>query len=287
MNYIIGMCKKHKDWVSVLADLGYELQLIEQQIRTSSEDTVKPDIVVASNRLLHSVVFECKGGITLDVEQLKRYSSLSSDNLRRWITVFTPESIQFDVCIGDLEENHHFIARMNREFPMITFANDKIFKTGEFKLNQLNAAFKEPISLKGKIAPLSYYSFCEEDKDDYIALFVLRGLVSVAIKNAKGGPSAFEESIITRDDLVKLIFNPVFDALSREHQARLKAKIKDVIRLVMTREEMKGALEAIEEAKGYKISRPLEKFLKEAYQFISFLQTQRPLTEFVKQNPDG
>lgn len=119
MNYVIGMCKKQRNWINVLADLGYEPQLIEQQIRTSSDETVKPDLIAASNKLLHSLVFECKGGTTLEPEQLKRYSTLTRDDLRRWITVFAREELQFDVCLSDLEENHPFIAKMNQEFPMI------------------------------------------------------------------------------------------------------------------------------------------------------------------------
>lgn len=109
MNYIIGMCKKSKLWVTTLADLGYNAEIIEQRITTSSGQVVKPDVITVSNRLLHSLVFECKGGRIFDVNQLERYSSLAVENLLRWITVFDRSNLQFDICITDLEANHGFI----------------------------------------------------------------------------------------------------------------------------------------------------------------------------------
>ena len=85
MNSVIGMCKKNLNWISVLSDpeLNYEVQIIEQSISTSSGEVVKPDIVAASNRQLHSLVFELKGGKILKVDQLERYASLTASDLFR------------------------------------------------------------------------------------------------------------------------------------------------------------------------------------------------------------
>jgi len=281
MNYIIGMCKRHKDWICLLNDLGYEPQIIEQQIRTSTDEVVKPDVIVTSNRLIHSLVFECKGGTTIDTDQLRRYSTLAVDNLLRWVTTFTSTDFHFDVCISDLQENHLFLATISKHFPMITFGKHKLFRTGEFKEGTLNDAFSKPIDLVGKIPPLSYYPFSEDDVNTYIAPFVIRGLVSVAVKKAKGGPSALEESLVTRDELLRLIFNPVFDALSKQHQGRLRGKIREVVRWVLAREEMEEALGVIESRAGMTIRQPLEKLVREAQRLIEQLETQKPLIDFM------
>jgi hypothetical protein len=283
MNYIIGMCKRHKDWISTLADHGYEPELIEQQIRTSSDELVKPDILATSNKLIHSLVFECKGGVTVDADQLRRYSTLTEDNVLRWTRPFTHQNFHFDVCLADVEENHPVVVAVGNRFPIITFGAKTLFKTNDFKEKRLDEAFKVPIGLDGKTPPLSYYPFCEDDENAYLSLFVLRGLVSMAVKNAKGGPSTSEENIITRDDLLKSIFNPVFDALSKSHKDRLKEKIKEVVHWIMAKEGMKEALGLIETQAGIKIGRPLEKFTKEAYKFIETVETQRPLIEFMNQ----
>jgi len=287
MNYIIGMCKRHKDWISTLADLGYEPALIEQQIRTSSDEVVKPDILATSNKLIHSLIFECKGGVTVDADQLRRYSTLTEDNVLRWTRPFTHQNFHFDACLVDVEENHPVVAAIGNQFPIITFGTKTLFKTNHFKEKKLNEAFKVPINLDEKTPPLSYYPFCEDDENAYLSLFVLRGLVSMAVRNAKGGPSTSEENIITRDDLLKSIFNPVFDALSKSHKDRLKEKIKEVVRWIMAKEGMKEALGLIETQAGIKIGRPLEKFTKEAYKFIETVETQRPLIEFMSNKDSG
>lgn len=286
MNYIIGMCKKHRDWVTVLADLGYSPYLIEQKFNTSSGEVVTPDIIVTSTKLIHSLVFECKGGITIDKDQLDRYATLDEATLFRWVQyahpLFTLQNFRFDVCISDLEENHPIIAPMVKDVPIVTFGDLKITKTGQFSNNALESAFREPIDLSGKIPPLSYYPFGEKDKDPYVAAFVIRGLLAIAIKKAKGGPSVFDKTIITRDELLKFVFNPIFDALSNEHQGRLKERIKEVIRWVMANKDMNEAFGTIEQMAGYKINRPLEKLINEANRFIANLETQQPLMQFFK-----
>lgn len=281
MNFIIGMCKKNKDWITILSDLGYEAQIIEQKITTSSGQSVKPDIITVSNRLLHSIVFECKGGRLIDLNQLKRYSTLTTENLLRWITVFDRSNLQFDVCISDFEDNHTFIKSINQIYPMLTFGSEDLFKTRKFKKVKLNDVFTEPISLKGKIPPFSYYPFCEEDKDSYIAYHVIRTLLSIAMKNIKGGPDVFEKSIISCDEIIAHRFNRVWKALSQGHKKRLKDKIREVIRRILAREGMKEALGIIQQKRGYKISSDLERFKKEALDLIEELQSQRPLVDFL------
>ena len=281
MNYIIAMCKHNKQWITVLTDLGYEAQIIEQSLTTSSGDIVKPDIITASNKFLHSIVFECKGGRTIDVNQLRRYSTLEADNLLRWVTVFDRTSLQFDVCLSDLIENHRFIKSANQLFPMLTFDSEELFKTREFKSTKLNETFKEPISLKGKIPPLFYYPFSEEDKDSYIAVHVIRALVSIALKNSKGGPDVFEKSIVSCDEIVAQNFNHVWLALSMSHRRRLKEKIREVIRRIMARESMKEALGIIQQKQGYKIVKNLEKLREQAEALVEELKSQRPMTDFI------
>jgi hypothetical protein len=280
MNYIIGMCKKNREWVTVLADLGYEAEIIEQRITTSSGDSVKPDLIAASNRLVHSLVFDVKGGISIDPDQLRRYSTLTPENLVRWITIFDRTNLQFDVCICDIGENHDLIKIANKDFPMLTFSSEAILKERAFKRDRLNEAFKEPISLSGKIPPLSYYPFSEEDTDSYIALYAVRALLSIAMKSNKGGPSVFEESVISCNEIVSHQFHPVWKALSTEHKNRLSETIREVVSRFLARQDVKEALGLIEQKKGYKIQRNLEQFKKGAEAFIAELQTQIPLSDF-------
>jgi len=164
---------------------------------------------------------------------------------------------------------------------MLTFGSEQLIKEREFKRDKLNEVFKEPISLKGKIPPLSYYPFSEEDKDSYVAIHVIRALLSIAIKNIKGGPDVFEESIISCDEIVAHKFNLVWKALSQEHKQKLKGKIREVIKRIMAKEDMKEAVGIIQQKQGYKIIRNLEQFKRGAEHFIAELQSQLPLSDFI------
>lgn len=72
INYVIGFCKKNTGWIQPLEEEGYKVQLIEQTISTEQGNKVKPDVIAASNKLLNSLVFECKGGVTLEQDQIER-----------------------------------------------------------------------------------------------------------------------------------------------------------------------------------------------------------------------
>ncbi len=283
MNCIIGMCKRDKKWITVLRELGYQPYLIEQSIRTSSGSKVKTDIIASSAQLIHSLVFEVKGGITIQQDQLERYAMIDPEDLYRWVALpaFTRQTFRFDWCISDWEENHPIIAALVKDVPIITFGTEHIEKTGQFHNPRLNSVFNQPISLIGKSAPTLYYPFSEYDPQAYIARFVIQGLLQVASKKPRNEISVFDENLITRDEILKYIFNPVFDALSKDHQGHLKDKIKEVVRWIMADQKMKEAFGSIEQRGGYKLKRPLDKLRKASNQFLANLETQGKLDTFL------
>jgi len=281
MNYFIGMCKKQRDWITVLAKLGYELQLVEQRVRTSTDQISHPDIVVSSNQLLHFLVCDCKGGITIDEDQIDRYSTLTKDNFANFIRPFAIKDFSLDVCLSDIEENHPLVLAHSKGFPILTFGKTALYKTGKFKQENLDSAFKEPINLEGMIPPLSYYPFSSEDTHAYIAPYVIRGLLSIATKNAKGGPSFADENIVTRDEIITVVFNQVYESLSDSHRKQLKDKIWIVIRWVLKSEPMREALQLIEGQGSIKVARQLDKLQKAAEEFIADLETRQILDDFL------
>jgi hypothetical protein len=283
MNAIIGMCKKDIDWITVLSDtdVNYEVQIIEQSISTSRGEIVKPDVITASNRQLHSIVFELKGGKTLKLDQLERYEGLSANDLLRWITVFDRTHLEFDVCICDFAENHELVKSVNNnKFPILIFGSETLIKEGTFKRSKLNEAFGEHISLKGKTQPLSYYPFSDEDSIPYIALHVIQALLSTIQKGIKQGKNVSEETLFTFDDIITERFNYVWRVLSIEHKKALKLKVSDATKRFLAKEEVKETLGIIQQKEGYKITKNLDQFKKIAEKYIEELQTQASLSGF-------
>lgn len=279
------MCKPNINWVTVLTDhdLNYDIQVIEQSISTSSGDVVKPDLVTASNRQLHSIVFEVKGGKTIKGDQIDRYGGLTANDLLRWVTVFDRAHLEFDVCICDFEENHSQIKSVNNNrFPMLVFGSESLTKEGFFKRSKLNEAFANPISLKGKVQPLSYYPFSDEDTIPYIAFHVIQALLSIIHKGTKQGMPISEETLLTFDDVIAERFSYVWKVLSIEHRKALRLKIIDVTKRFLARPDVKEVLGLMQQKEGYKITKNLDQFKKIAEKFLEELQTQTPLSEFYR-----
>jgi hypothetical protein len=285
MNYVIGMCKKNKEWVSQLSDLGYELQIVEQTIHLSDGNYVKPDIVSSSNKLLHSLVFDVKGGKSLDGDQLIRYSKLLPEDLR-WVTwneVYDKLNLKLDVCICDLDENHKFIQMTKHNFPVLTFSSSQLSKEGQFRNNTLNEAFKQPIPLGGMMPPLSYYPFSEEDDAAYIATHVLRTLLSIALRKSKQGMDFSEDKlkqeVIEFSEILAINFNPIWKALSIEHKKVLTSKIQEITARILEKPEIKESLGIIQQKKGYKVSKNLNQFQEQAIRLIEELKSEKGQTK--------
>jgi len=274
INYMIGLCKKGDRWPTVLADHGYEVQLIEQQMTCAGTgETVKPDLVVVCNKYLHCLVCECKGGHDMDTEQVNRYLGLRPVDLVRWITVYSSTGLRHDICYCVFPR----ATGTHVPFPVLTFTRKEIVKSNSFGVRELNQAFASPISLENKVPPLFYYPFSAEDDDEYVTPFVLRGLVATAIRAGRGGPST--ETYLEIDKMNMQTFNPVWKALSKGHQTELRAKVHKILqRLIQT--ELKGILDALE-SRRVKMTQPLESLTAKVDDIIRSVSRQAPLTEYM------
>src|ERR1035438_4032195 len=91
INAAIGMCKSGSKWIHPLADLGFDVRLIEQTMSLADGGGhVKPDLVATSNRCLNALVFDCKGGKNVEKEQADRYRRLTQQDILRWIEIWRP-----------------------------------------------------------------------------------------------------------------------------------------------------------------------------------------------------
>lgn len=280
MNCVIGLTKKDVGWPTVLADLGYEVQVIEQTIRTSKGGEVRPDIIAVSNRNLHCIVFDCKGGKKADDDQLENYKGLASVDLSRWVTVYDSSKLSHDVCYVSFAGTSDSIALQVNPFPLLAFGEDSMKKLGTFSQRTLNIGFASPIPIGGLRPPVSYYPFCELDPDAVIVPRVLRMLVQIALHRAKGGKSALEDATFTSEEIA-MRTHPYWKALSLDQRAKLKNKVRELIHtLLQTEPELKKALNELEGKKGYKITGTLQQLQREAERIATEMETQGSLETF-------
>ena len=79
LNLFIGMCKGAVGLPRDLYELGFRAEAVE--LSNSENKTVVPELLIASEPIQHTVLFEWKSGANTEAEQLQRYSKITSADL--------------------------------------------------------------------------------------------------------------------------------------------------------------------------------------------------------------
>ena len=127
------MCKNDPSWIHPLADLGFDVRLIEQTMAVSGgSGHVKPDVVATSNRCLSALLFDCKGGRNVDEGQAERYRKLTTADVLRFIDVWRPERLTHNVCYFSMESGN--LSRTNKfnDFVRLVLSDKALTKEGSF-----------------------------------------------------------------------------------------------------------------------------------------------------------
>jgi len=283
MNCVIGLTRKDAAWPSTLADLGYEVQVIEQSMRTSAGAQVKPDIIVTSNRLLHCVAFDCKGGKGIEQSQVKNYQGLTVTDLGRWVTVYDSSKLTHDVCYTTFHSNRDAISAQVGGFPLLAFSQEAITKVGKFSQRPIENEFDAPIALEGLRPPVNYYPFSEIDEDAVIIPRILRMLVQLALQTARGGESALSDATFTSEEIVSCL-HPYWKALSLDQRSRLKERVSRIIHDLLKAERgFRESLKELEDRKGVKVLATLQQLQREAERIAKEMEMQERIVSYFGQ----
>jgi hypothetical protein len=63
---------KNPGMAFTLKDLGYKVEYLEPTFLNSEGKKVNPAILFTSNKLIHALITECKGGVSIEDEQLEK-----------------------------------------------------------------------------------------------------------------------------------------------------------------------------------------------------------------------
>lgn len=212
-------------WPTILFDLGYRVQLIEQTINLQSAQKINPDVIAVSNKYCHALVADCKSGNNIDTDQDSRYDELSPIDLKYYVTVHDHNKLTLTISYVDTNSNHSNLQSFTKH-SFITFSDDAINGTGEFGYKELNDKLQSTTSLLGMREPTGYYPFSPEDEDYVIAPHVLRGLISYLVtKGRKSKPQIKNPQ--TSLEILKLI-HP-YDLVSSRHKDQLIKKIEMMV----------------------------------------------------------
>jgi len=274
MNMVIGLCKKTPGWPSILKDLGYDVDWIEPRLINSEGKRVVPDLMLTSNRLLHSLIVECKGGKTLDMDQFNRLTKLDVNSIVDRASVYDVSKLKMDICFTSFEEHLEDIVKIVKDtFPILVFSNNNLNKEGAFKLEDLNRVLSDGISLEGKAPPTSYIPFTDEDDISIIAMYVLQELVAKALKSSKDDVLEFDA-----EKLLNSIF-PVWSKFDEGAKKRLRNKVNKVIREIILKKLHGKYLEKLKDSPIW-VAKTLDPFREECEKLLRYLETQWKLDQF-------
>lgn len=248
INRIMGLCNDTSCWPHILHDLGYTVQLIEQTISLQkTAQKITPDVIVVSDRLVHAMVIDCKGGTNIDSDQDRRYESLEPRDLVYYITVHDRNRLTHVACYADETTNHEFLEPYTK-LPFITFGSDEISGIRDFGKKEVNNKLCRRISLTGMLEPTGYYPFSPDDRDSAIISHILSGLLAYLIQRGRKSPSTVVDSIMAEE--IFKITHPFHEQISSRHRKRLIRRIKLMIDVCKnSSSEFKQQLAKIENGK--------------------------------------
>ena len=245
MNAAIGFCKHDESWIHPLADLSYEAKLVEQKIGTEmSGKSVTPDVVATSQKLIHSVVIECKGGKSVNERQIVNYMSMKPSDLHnKWIHIYDKNQHTLDVCLLICKPYEHSW-ESGVDLPILSLSDRVLTLRNKFLKLELNQKFNTDISTEGFAPPISYYPFSHDADRKEIIPHALRAIRLSICKKQQN--SITDPEFYVNDATMKQI-HKVWDILSRKHQELLKNRVKNIIvELIKSHSKLKAFLENIQ-----------------------------------------
>jgi hypothetical protein len=128
MNLFIGMCKGVVGLPRNFRNLGYVDKWIELRFANSEQEQVTPELIVASRRIDHTILFEWKSGPNTEADQLRRYAGVTTADLRERAHLPPEETKAHDVAIiGRQEFAERFVIGIERggyRFPVLLVSDD-------------------------------------------------------------------------------------------------------------------------------------------------------------------
>ncbi|MGB8540804.1 MAG: hypothetical protein WCD49_04120 [Candidatus Acidiferrales bacterium] len=223
MNLFLGMCKGAAELPRHFRVLGYSDKCVELGFQNSAGELVVPELIVASRRLGHSILFEWKSGPNTDEDQLRRYSEVTAADLLERATLSPEESASHDIALIGYEEFAERLAipidANSYPFPLLLVTDDglDIFRN-RFTPDDTDRIFRPRLEFDWDKVP-SYFFPVDADFE----LWEVAELLIPRIMELMGQGEA--RVLITQ--LEQAI--PSWNIMAPPYRGRLRAKINTVM----------------------------------------------------------
>jgi hypothetical protein len=235
LNLWIGLCRGEAGLPLDIRHLGYKHKWIELQFKNAQGESVKPELIIASDRFGHAIMFEWKEGANTEQDQLRRYAGVTSQDLVQKAALSPSEASSHDTCVLGLAEHAHrlsmSISQSGYDFPLLVLEDDGIsLRLNEFVRQELTQVFNPKLSLDLSKVPTQIVPFDHNSEFWEIAEQVIPQIIEYM---CRGAPRFTLEQVA--NDCV-----PVWQVvMAPGYKRELKVKMKQVIDDA-TRHEFQG-----------------------------------------------
>jgi hypothetical protein len=162
MNLFIGMCKGVAGLPRDFRNLAYADKWIELGFANAQGEQVRPELIIASRELHHTILLEWKGGPNTEADQLRRYAGVTTADLRERAALAPDETERHDVAIIGREEYAERFAMGVDEgrypFPVLLVSDDGItIHRNRFLPEQTDVIFRPRLEIDWGNVPSKFF----------------------------------------------------------------------------------------------------------------------------------
>jgi hypothetical protein len=238
VNIIIGLTFPRAGFPHPFYDLDYEVKALEQFFVNKKGDTVKPDLIIASQRGF-LIIFEAKSGKNAEEEQLKNYADIENQDLINnagFQNIYLEKGLDISyLCYQDTYIEDERIAaydnliksiKENYNFAVLKYDKDNSFlslELNEFNDEKINLLTKSIIKIPKNRIP----HFINFDQHSTV-----KELIPAAVQNIIS--YILEDKLeFTLEELTNDLLSPypgIENLIGSETKRAVKNKLKSVMR---------------------------------------------------------
>lgn len=255
-------------WPSVLLEQGYRVAGIDHPILLEPPSIIKPDVITLSRKSNCAILWECKSGGNLEVDQFERYrkylDSATAKDLQRvtGIQFSDPDTAHVQVAYCFLEEAVPRVLKFfepEDRIPLVSLGQTTRMHSGDFHDSALNHVFRQGFATP-PVEQVPWIIVADEQTTEgEFAVHLLPTLVSLIVKQTEK---------VSIADLLSLTFLD-WQCISPETRRALKEKATRVLKDVCSAELQEHA----------RFRKPGERFGEATVEIVSQLMEQEPTTQ--------
>ena len=217
------MCKGAEGLPRGLYDLGFKAEAVEFKFTNSENKAVVPELIIASEPIHHTVLFEWKSGGNTEADQLQRYSKITTDDLVARAYLAPGKCTIHDVAVIGKDEHRDKIpigiTSGGYDFPvLVTTAVGIETILNQFKVQETDRVFR-PLAVNWDTLPSAFFPL---DADSELWEFAEQSIPHVLQEMQKGSPR------VLANEIGKHIV-PLWETMRADYRGLLEKKIQTVL----------------------------------------------------------